>query len=227
MVEQRFEVERKRLVEELVSSGIINSKEVIRAMSKVPREEFVPEHLKNKAYIDSPLPIGHGQTISAPHMVAMMCEFLELKVGDKVLEIGAGSGYHAAVIAEIVAPENAKNPGHVYTVEIVKELVDFARKNLEKTSYIKYVTIVCGDGTLGLPEYAPFNKILITAAAPKIPPPLIEQLKPEGILVSPVGEPHFYQTLQKLVKTPDGKIEVSELCGVAFVPLKGKYGWKI
>ena len=222
-----FKAERERLVKRLIEEGFLRDKKVIEAMRKVPREEFAPENLRNSAYADTPLPIGYGQTISAPHMVAMMCEYLELKVGDKVLEVGAGSGYHAAVIKEIVAPENAENPGHVYTIEIVKELAEFARKNLEKTSYSKHVTVFCGDGTLGLPEYAPYDKILLTAAAPKIPPPLIEQLNLGGVLVAPVGEPHFYQTLKKLRKHFDGKTEVFEVCGVAFVPLRGKYGWKI
>ncbi len=222
-----FKAEREKLVKRLIEEGFLSDEKVIEAMKKVPREEFVPENLKSSAYADSPLPIGYGQTISAPHMVAMMCECLELKVGDKVLEVGAGSGYHAAVIAEIVAPENVENPGHVYTIEIVKELADFARKNLEKTSYIKRVTVIHGDGTLGIPEHAPYDKILLTAAAPKIPPPLIEQLGPGGILVAPVGEPHFYQVLQKLRKNRDGKTEFSDLCSVAFVPLRGKYGWKI
>ncbi|RLI05712.1 protein-L-isoaspartate O-methyltransferase [Candidatus Bathyarchaeota archaeon] len=221
-----FEAERRELVNRLVASGFLKSEKVIQAMLKVPREEFLPEKIKSKAYVDSPLPVSHGQTISAPHMVAMMCEFLELEVGDKVLEVGAGTGYHAAVIAEIVAPKNVENPGHVFTIEIIKELVEFAKRNLEKTLYSDRVTIVWGDGTLGLPEHAPFNKILLTAAAPSIPKPLIQQLAPNGVLLAPVGQPYFYQTLKKLRKTQEGKIEVSELGGVAFVPLRGKYGWK-
>ena len=165
------------------------------------------------------------QTISAPHMVAMMCEYLELKVGDKVLEVGAGSGYHAAVAAELVAPKTAKNPGHVYTTEIFKELVEFASANLSRTSYILSVTVIHCDGSQGLSEFAPFNKIIVTAAAPKTPTPLIEQLEAGGILVIPIGEPHLCQVLRLIRKTPDGKVDVADLFGVAFVPLRGKYGW--
>jgi len=219
-----FEAERKRLVNYLIKTGVLKSENVIKAMLKVPREEFVPKHLRNQAYEDTPLPTSHGQTISAPHMVAMMCEFLELRVGDKVLEIGAGSGYHAAVIAEIVAPEGAKNPGHVYTIELIKELADFARKNLEKTSYKNRVTVIHGDGTLGLPEHAPFDRIIVTAAAPSIPKPLIEQLADGGILIIPVGEPHFSQVLKRVMKVKD-TLKFDDLCDVVFVPLRGKYGW--
>ena len=219
-----FKAERERLVKRLIEEGFLRDKKVIEAMRKVPREEFVPENLRNSAYADTPLPIGYGQTISAPHMVAMMCEYLELKVGDKVLEVGAGSGYHAAVIKEIVAPENAENPGHVYTIEIVKELAEFARKNLEKTSYKNRVTVIHGDGTLGLPEHAPFDRIIVTAAAPSIPKPLIEQLADGGILIIPVGEPHFSQVLKRVMKVKD-TLKFDDLCDVVFVPLRGKYGW--
>ncbi|MCX8175677.1 MAG: protein-L-isoaspartate(D-aspartate) O-methyltransferase [Candidatus Bathyarchaeota archaeon] len=225
MTDTNFEAERRRLVNYLVKTGILRNEHVIKAMLKVPREEFIPKHLKNQAYEDTPLPIGCGQTISAPHMVAMMCEFLELRVGDKVLEVGAGSGYHAAVIAEIVAPEEAKNPGHVYTIELVEELADFARKNLEKTSYKNRVTVFHGDGTLGLPEYAPFDRIIVTAAAPSIPTPLIKQLADDGILIIPLGEPHLSQVLKRVVKVKDA-LKCDELCSVVFVPLRGKYGWK-
>ena len=195
-------------------------------MRTVPRESFLPDRLRSDTYLDMPLSIGYGQTISAPHMVAIMCEYLKLEVGDKVLEVGAGSGYHAAVIAEIISPKHSEKLGHVYTVEIIKELADFARSNLEKTSYGKHVTVVHGDGCLGLQEYAPFNKILVTAAAPRIPESLIEQLAYGGILLSPVGEPYFYQKLVQVIKDPKGGLKKTELGGVAFVPLRGKYGWK-
>ena len=215
---------RRKLVENLWREGVIKSRKVKEAMLKVPREKFVPENLRSQAYLDMPLPIGYGQTISAPHMVAMMCELLELEVGHKVLEVGAGCGYHAAVIAEIVAPKGAEKPGHIYTVEIIDRLAETARRNLEKTSYSSRVTVITGDGSLGLPEYAPYDRILVTAAAPDVPPPLIEQLKPGGIIVIPVGEAYAYQVLRVLRKKPNGLIEWKDLLGVAFVPLRGTYG---
>ncbi|MEM2227256.1 MAG: protein-L-isoaspartate(D-aspartate) O-methyltransferase, partial [Candidatus Bathyarchaeia archaeon] len=175
---------RRKLVESLKEEGIIKTKEVMEAMLAVPREEFIPEELKDEAYIDCPLPIGYGKTISAPHMVAIMNEALELKPGLKVLEVGAGSGYHAATIAEIIAPKKVDAPkGHVYTIEIIPELAEFAEKNLKKLNYSKYVTVIVGDGSIGYLKEAPYDRILVTAAASKIPEPLIEQLKNGGILV--------------------------------------------
>jgi len=161
-------------------------------------------------------------------MVSIMDEALELEVGHRVLEIGAGSGWHASTIAEIVAPANTpkQNWGHVYTVEIVPGLVEFARKNVEKAGYGDRITIICGDGSLGYPEKAPYDRILVTAAAPDVPKPLIEQLKTGGILVIPVGGIYLYQTLVR-VRKRDGKITEENLGGVAFVPLVGKYGYKV
>jgi len=161
-------------------------------------------------------------------MVSIMDEALELEVGHRVLEIGAGSGWHASTIAEIVAPTNTpkQNWGHVYTVEIVPGLVEFARKNVEKAGYGDRITIICGDGSLGYPEKAPYDRILVTAAAPDVPKPLIEQLKTGGILVIPVGGIYLYQTLVR-VRKRDGKITEENLGGVAFVPLVGKYGYKV
>src|SRR5207245_3610624 len=151
-------------------------------------------------------------------MVAIMDEALELRQGMKVLEVGAGSGYHAATIAEIVG-----NKGHVFTVEYVDKLVAIARNNLSRAGYANHVTIVQGDGSLGYAERAPYDRILVTAAAPKIPPPLLEQLRPDGILVVPVGGRMFPQELVRVRKKPDGTFDRSSLGGVAFVPLVGKY----
>jgi len=161
-------------------------------------------------------------------MVSIMNEALELEVGHRVLEVGAGSGWHASTIAEIVAPtdEPKEKWGHVYTVEIVPELAEFARKNVEKAGYGDRVTIICGDGSMGCPEKAPYDRILVTAAAPDIPKPLIEQLKNGGILVIPVGSMHLYQTLIRIRKR-DGKIAEENLGGVAFVPLTGRYGHRL
>ncbi len=216
---------RKRLVERLKMEGIIRSREVERAMLTVPRELFVPEHYREYAYVDSPLPIGHGQTISAPHMVALMTELLNLKEGMKVLEIGTGSGYQAAVIAEIVAPKNSKNPGKVISIERIPELAEFAKRNLARAGYLDRVKVIVGDGTLGYPPEAPYDRIIVTAAAPDIPKPLLEQLKPGGRMVIPVGS-KYMQYIYIVDKTPSGKIVITKDIPCLFVPLIGKYGWR-
>ncbi len=161
-------------------------------------------------------------------MVCIMDEALELQVGHKVLEIGAGSGWHASTIAEIVAPTGVPKEGwgHVYTVERILKLADFARKNVEIAGYGDRITVICGDGSLGCLEEAPYDRILVTAAAPDIPEPLIEQLKDGGVLVIPVGGVHFYQTLVR-VRKKDGKVSEENLGGVAFVPLIGKHGFNL
>lgn len=222
-----FEEQRESLAKALAEEGIIHSPEVARAMRTVPREMFLPDEVRANAYIDLPLPIGFGQTISAPHMVAMMAEALELRVGHKILEVGSGSGYHAAVLAEIVAPRDAERKGHVYTVEIVPELFAFARERLEATGYSDKVTAIMGDGSVGCPEYAPYDGISVTAAAPKIPKALVEELKTGGVLVIPVGSVYFYQELIKVRKETGSKISTQSLNSVAFVPLRGKDGWSL
>ena len=160
-------------------------------------------------------------------MVSIMDEVLELEVGNRVLEIGAGCGWHAATVAEIVAPSDMPKEkwGHVYTVEIVSQLADLARTNIEKARYGDRVTIICGDGSLGYTEIAPYDRILVTAAAPDVPKPLIEQLKNGGVLVIPVGGVYLYQTLLRIRKR-DGQITEENLGGVAFVPLTGRFGHK-
>jgi protein-L-isoaspartate(D-aspartate) O-methyltransferase len=162
-------------------------------------------------------------------MVAIMNEALKLEVGQRVLEVGAGSGWHACTIAEVVAPsENPRSEwGHVYTIEIVKELADFARRNVMRVGYGDRVTTIAGDGSLGFPEKAPYDRIVVTAAAPEVPEPLIEQLKINGILVIPVGGTSFFQSLVRITKFRDGKLKRENLGGVAFVPLTGKYGFKV
>lgn len=212
------------LIRRLQNSGYLKSDEMERAVRTVPREEFVHPSTRDHAYRDSPLSIGLGQTISAPHMCVIMCENLKLKPGHKILEIGAGSGYHAALCAEMVAPKGAKNPGHIYTVEIVEGLIDFAQNNLMRTGYDDRVTLIHGDGGKGLAEYAPFDRILVAAAAPKIPTPLIEQLAPGGIILIPVGSKGFFQDLLMIEKDANGNISRRNWGGVAFVPLTGEYG---
>jgi len=226
ILKMHFEEKRKRLVESLKDRGILTRPEVIKAMSIVPRHKFVPKNAESSAYMDSPLSIGLGQTISAPHMNAMMCEYLKLKEGDKVLEIGTGSGYHAALCAELVAPKNSETPGHVFTIERHEELVENARESLKETEYENKVTVIHGDGTLGYPEEAPYDKILVTAASPtKIPVPLRDQLKDGGILCIPAGSKSFAQNLYVIKKHGDD-FKTTRITGVRFVPLIGKYGFE-
>jgi protein-L-isoaspartate(D-aspartate) O-methyltransferase len=161
-------------------------------------------------------------------MVSIMDETLELEVGNHVLEIGAGSGWHASTIAEVIAPTDTPKRawGHIYTVEIVAGLAESARRNIENAGYGDRVTVMCGDGSKGYPDEAPYDRILVTAAAPDIPQLLIEQLRTKGILVIPVGGVHLYQTLLR-VRKRDGEIVRENLGGVAFVPLTGKYGHRL
>ncbi len=220
-----FEEKRRGLVESLTSRKILTDPKVVRAMLIVPRHKFVPEEAVSSAYIDSPLSIGQGQTISAPHMNAMMCEYLELKEGEKVLEVGTGSGYHAALCAELVAPKSSESKGHVYTIERLKQLAEGAKRSLKDTGYEDIVTVIHGDGTLGYPEAAPYDKILVTAASPsKIPQPIKEQLKNGGVLCIPAGSKNFAQNLY-IIKKRGEKFETKRVSGVRFVPLIGKYGF--
>ena len=161
-------------------------------------------------------------------MVSIMNEALELDIGHKVLEIGTGCGWHASTVAEIVAPSSVDRNrwGHVYTIEIIPELAEMARENIRRAGFDDRVTVICGDGSLGLPEKAPFDRIFVTAAAPYVPPPLKRQLKNGGILLLPVGSVGFYQTLIRLRRLNDEFVE-EDLGGVAFVPLTGKHGHKI
>ena len=214
-----LEEERDSLVTNLRRKGYIHSPLVEAAMRRVPREEFLPEGLRSEAYVDSPLPIGEGQTISAPHMVAIMVEQLDLKPGMKVLEIGAGSGYHAAVCADVLGPE-----GHLYTIERLASLATFAENNLKKTGYGNIVTVIFGDGTKGLPEHAPYDRIFVAAGAPEIPEPLTDQLVDGGKLLIPVGG-RYYQDLVRVEKKGK-RLDKVNLGGVVFVPLIGEHGYR-
>ena len=208
----------RRTVENLVREGIIRSEAVRRAFLKFPRYLFVEERYRKYAHLDEPLPIPAGQTISAPHMVAIMLELAELKPGMNVLEIGTGSGWNAALMAELVKRD-------VYTIERIPELVEFAKRNLERAG-VENVHVILGDGSKGFPPKAPYDRIIVTAGAPDIPKPLVEQLKPGGKLIIPVGSYHLWQNLLEVIKREDGSIEVKNHGGVAFVPLIGEYGWK-
>lgn len=209
----------KRLREWMVDIQIvergIRDERVIEVMKKIPRHIFVPENIMDNAYDDRALPIGYGQTISQPYIVALMTELLELKGDEKVLEIGTGSGYQAAVLAELAK--------EVHTVERVEALAKEAMKKFEKLN-IKNIKVYIKDGTEGIPEEAPFDRIIITAATPDLPEPLIKQLKEGGIIVAPVGE-RYSQHILKAIKK-DEELERHYLIPVAFVPLIGKYGWK-
>ena len=213
----RFRRRREKLVEALKNNGYIRSQEVYQAMLRVHREDFVSRINREFAYADRPLQIKGGQTISAPHMVAEMCEVAELKPGHKVLEIGAGSGYHAAVMAEIVGP------GIVYTTEVLPSLVKEADDNLRNAG-IENVVVKEHDGSSGLKEYAPFDRIIVTCASPGVPNPLVKQLAPDGLLVIPVGN-LYLQTLTLVRKNKKGKVEMQKRMGCVFVPMKGKYGF--
>jgi protein-L-isoaspartate(D-aspartate) O-methyltransferase len=219
-MDQTWDQERKRLVEHLASYGYIRTEKVKKAMEIVPRHEFLPEEQKTHAYLDRPLPIGEGQTISAPHMVAIICESLSLEEGMNILEIGAGYGYNAAVVAEIIGDK-----GHIFSIERINALVDAAKDNLKRTGYDKIVTVISGDGSLGLPDHAPFRRIYVTAAAPKIPEPLKDQLAIGGRLIVPVGQQDNYQELILIEKITEDEFKTTNLGGVAFVPLIGEHGW--
>jgi protein-L-isoaspartate(D-aspartate) O-methyltransferase len=218
----------EKLIDNLTKQGTLRTPKVIKALNTVPRTRFLPADSQAYSANDTPLPIGYGQTISAPHMVAIMNEALQLQTGQKILEIGAGSGWHAATVAEIIAPKEAPRSewGHVYTMEINQNLADMARKNTMNTGYSDRISIIVGDGSRGYPPKAPYDRIFVAAAAPTIPKPLVEQLKPGGIILIPVGSPSLFQTLLKVTKGADGKLEEENLGGVAFVPLVGEYGFK-
>ncbi|MEW6417938.1 MAG: protein-L-isoaspartate(D-aspartate) O-methyltransferase [Nitrospirota bacterium] len=199
---------------QLIPRGIKDER-VLNAMKKVPRHLFIDESMQYKAYDDMALPIGEGQTISQPYMVAVMTQLLELKGNEKVLEIGTGSGYQAAILAEL-----AKD---VYSVERVTALAIRAEERFHSLGY-NNIHIKIGDGTLGWPEEAPFDRIVITAGTPKIPEPLIKQLSEEGIIIAPVGD-RFSQQLLKVRKVK-GKFLENYHTPCVFVPLIGEYGWK-
>lgn len=203
-----MEVDRKLLLQSLRDRGI--SQRVVDAIGSVRREDFVPQKVRDYAYRDEPLPIGKGQTISAPHMVAIMCDLLSVEPDSHVLEIGTGSGYHAAVLAELATRTT------IYTLERFAQLAEEARKHLPAN-----VVVVTGDGSLGLPDKAPFDRILVTCSAPDVPPPLLVQLTGRGRMVVPLG-----RGIQKLyLVRKNGEITKEPHGSVAFVLLIGKYGF--
>jgi protein-L-isoaspartate(D-aspartate) O-methyltransferase len=202
--------QRQTMVRDQLQARDIEDPAVLEAMGSVHRHEFVPAVLRSRAYADHPLPIGNEQTISQPYIVALMTQLAEVAEGDVVLEVGTGSGYQAAVLAEIV--------DHVYTIEIIAELADTARERLASLGYAN-VDVRAGDGYLGWEDKAPFDAILVTAAATEVPPPLLEQLKPGGIMIIPVGPRSQIQSLRRIRKAEDGSTTNEEVIPVVFVPL--------
>jgi len=202
---------RDAMVTMTIENRDISDPDVLRAMRRVPRQEFIPEEYRNHAYNDNPLPIGFGQTISQPYIVAWMTELLDLDPGDRVLEIGTGSGYQAAVLAELGGVE-------VYSIEIIPELEERASKALEKLGYQVFMKM--DDGYFGWPENAPYDAIIVTAAPDHLPPPLVEQLKNDGRIVIPIGPPGSVQSMWLFEKI-DGELVGQNLGLVTFVPLTG------
>lgn len=208
--------ERHAMVENDIKGRGVKDKKVLGAMGKIQRHLFVDEKMRDRAYSDYPLPIGEGQTISQPYVVALMTEALKLKPSDRVLEIGTGSGYQSAVLAEIIK--------EVYTLEIRKSLADMSSKRLKDLGY-RNVKVKYGDGYFGWLEYAPFDAIIITAAVNHIPPPLIKQLREGGRIILPLGSTVYYQTLTLATKKK-GDLDVEQMGPVAFVPMIGEAGKK-
>ncbi len=213
-LEDEFLTERLRMVEHQIRRRGIRDPRVLAAMARVPRHLFVPSQWREEAYADYPLPIGEGQTISQPYIVGLMTEALELGGSEKVLEIGTGSGYQSALLAELAR--------EVYTIERIPELSEQAMRRLSSLGYTN-IRFFVGDGTLGLPEEAPFDRIIATGAFPNIPDGLLKQLANHGIIVAPIGG-RGIQRLLKLRKVDDGLEEI-ELGSCRFVPIIGKEGW--
>lgn len=207
-----FDEQRARMVERDLVARDITDVHTLRAMAVVPRHRFVPQQYWDAAYSDQPLPIGHDQTISQPYVVALMTQHLSVKRGEKVLEVGTGSGYQAAILAELT--------DQVYSIEIIEELAELARLSLESLGYTA-VRVKHGDGYRGWEEFAPFDKIIVTAAADHIPAPLIAQLKEGGLLIMPVGDTNRFQELT-LGEKIMGEFKTSQTSGVRFVPLTGE-----
>lgn len=203
------------MVEQQIVHRGIRDERVISALREVPRHKFVPEDLQNDSYEDCPLSIGNGQTISQPYIVALMTESLRLSAEDKVLEIGTGSGYQAAILARLCT--------HVYTVERIEVLLERA-KGIFKDLGITNISTKLGDGTLGWEEFSPYQAIIVTAASDNVPPPLVKQLSEGGKLVIPLGR-SFAQVLT-LIEKKEGGLKEEQICGCAFVPLVGKYGYR-
>jgi protein-L-isoaspartate(D-aspartate) O-methyltransferase len=209
-----YEKLRQQMVKGQILNRGIDDPRVIEAFSKVPRHIFIPEHRREFSYNDYPVAIGAGQTISQPFIVALMTQALDIKGGEKVLEIGTGSGYQSAILSEMGAK--------VYSIERIQELADKARLDLNEAGY--NVEIIVGDGTLGWQDHAPYDRVIVTAASPDISSCWVEQLNVAGIVVAPVGD-LYRQELIVGTKLADNSLDKRMVCGCVFVPLIGKYGW--
>jgi protein-L-isoaspartate(D-aspartate) O-methyltransferase len=216
---QEFLQERLNKVTELEARGFLTSPRLKAAMAKVPREDFIPPAYRDYAYLEVPLPLPGEATISCPHSYPLFYEALRLDAGHRFLEVGAGSGYGAALAWEVVG-----DAGLVVTVEIDPETFAFARDNLRALGYDR-VEVVLADGSLGYPPLAPYDRICFTAAAPAIPPPLLDQLAPGGRLIGPVGKPHWVQDLVLMIRQDRGKFQRLTVETVAYIPLRGVYGF--
>lgn len=213
-----FARSRETLVDELRRRGDLRSPDLVGSFLRVPRELFVPEDVRRKAYVDTPLPIPMGQTISAPSMIAIMLEEADLRSGLKVLDVGTGSGYNAALMAEVVGRE------HVVSIERHEGLLEFARGNLAAAGY-PGIQLAAGDGTLGYEPAAPYDRIVVTAGAPRIAKSWVRQTQIGGKIVAPVGRSSFSQVLVIATKTAEDKLVEREGTPCAFVPLIGREGW--
>lgn len=211
-----WEGERRRMVETQIRHRGIRDDRLLRALETIPREEFVPHEARVLAYGDDPIPIGHGQTISQPYMTALMTELLELTGVENVLEVGAGSGYHAAVLGALAAT--------VVTIELIPALAAAARRNLERTGRDANVLVVCADGSQGYPQLAPYDAISVAAGAPDVPATLLNQLADPGRLVIPVGERGDQEL--RVVWKRNGRLETRGSTPCRFVPLRGEEGWR-
>ncbi|MBW3226253.1 protein-L-isoaspartate(D-aspartate) O-methyltransferase [Marinobacter adhaerens] len=211
-----FELQRASMVDYQLRARGIGSPLVLEAMGRVPRERFIPERMKDCAYDDGPLPIGAGQTISQPYIVALMTEALDLEGGERVLDIGTGSGYAAAVLSCIAS--------EVFSIERVQELADRAARTLAAEGFDN-VRVRCGDGTIGWPEHQPFDGIIVAAGAPAVPDSLKHQLAVGGHLVIPVGSEHSVQSLERVTRLTENEFRTENLGAVRFVPLIGEQGW--
>jgi len=211
--------QNESLMKWIKAAGIMRSEALEKAFRATPRHLFVPKRLEEQAYIDEPLPIGEGQTISQPSTVAVMTEALDVKAGQRVLEIGTGSGWQAALLAKM-----AGAGGYVWTIERYTSLAETAKRNLENAG-IKNVKVMVGDGSLGVKEGAPYDRIIVTAACPDIPAPLLEQLKVGGKMVLPIGD-LYTQHMFLIEKVREGSVTRKPLGGFRFVPLVGKHGFQ-
>jgi len=222
-----FPQRRQEAIDELIGQRILRDARIIRAMLRVPREEFLPPDARNLAYVDSPIPIGYGQTTSALHMTALFCEYGEMRLGQRVLEVGGGCGYMSCVYAEVVAPSDRPREqwGHVWSAEIIPELAEFGTANVKRLGYSDRVTFLDADASVGLKEAGPLDLIITTSAAPEAPQELVDQLNPGGTLMIPIGNATFYQELMRIRKDETGQVSHENLGGVVFVPMRGKHGW--